>query len=70
MTNATGLATSLTPREALLSLGSAIVSVTIVGVGLSLTLPLLALRLDEQGFSAHAIGFNSAAGGLAVLFGA
>jgi len=70
VTNATGLATSLTPREALLSLGSAIVSVTIVGVGLSLTLPLLALRLDEQGFSAHAIGFNSAAGGLAVLFGA
>jgi MFS family permease len=65
-----GFAASQSPRETLLSLGSAIVSVTIVGMGLSLTLPLLALRLDEQGFSARAIGFNSAAGGLAVLFGA
>jgi len=70
VTNAAGLAASVSPRETLLSLCSAIVSVTIVGTGLSLTLPLLALRLDEQGFSARAIGFNSAAGGLAVLFGA
>jgi MFS family permease len=70
VTNAAGLAASVSPRETLLSLGSAIVSVTIVGTGLSLTLPLLALRLDEQGFSAQAIGFNSAAGGLAVLLGA
>ncbi len=35
-----------------------------------MTLPLLALRLDAQGFSARAIGFNSAAAGLAVLLGA
>jgi MFS family permease len=70
LTSTTSLTTSLTPRETFLSLGSAIVSVTIVGIGLSLTLPLLALRLDEQGFSARAIGFNSAAGGLAVLLGA
>ena len=70
MTTASGLAASLSPRETLLSLSSAIISVTIVGIGLSLTLPLLALRLDAQGFSARAIGFNSAAGGLAVLLGA
>jgi MFS family permease len=44
--------------------------VTIVGIGLSLTMPLLALRLDQQGFSARAIGLNSTAGGLAVLVGA
>jgi len=70
VTTASGLAASLSPRETLLSLSSAIISVTIVGIGLSLTLPLLALRLDAQGFSARAIGFNSAAGGLAVLLGA
>jgi MFS family permease len=70
VTSASGFAASLSPRETLLSLGSAIVSITIVGIGLSLTLPLLALQLDGQGFSARAIGLNSAAGGLAVLFGA
>ena len=70
MTSAPSLIASLTPRETLLSLASAIVSVTIVGIGLSLTMPLLALRLDQQGFSARAIGLNSTAGGLAVLVGA
>lgn len=70
MTGAPSLIASLTPRETLLSLASAIVSVTIVGIGLSLTMPLLALRLDQQGFSARAIGLNSTAGGLAVLVGA
>lgn len=70
MTSRTSLSTSLSPRETLISLGSAIVSVTIVGIGLSLTFPLLALRLDQQGFSARAIGFNAAAAGLAVFFGA
>jgi MFS family permease len=63
-------APSLTPRETILALASAIASITIVGVGLSLTMPLLALRLDAQGFSARAIGLNSTAGGLAVLAGA
>lgn len=70
VTSAPSLSAPLSPRETLLSLGSAIASVTIVGTGLSLTMPLLALRLDEQGFSARAIGFNAAAGGLAVFFGA
>jgi MFS family permease len=70
VTSAPSLIASLTPRETLLSLASAVVSVTIVGIGLSLTMPLLALRLDQQGFSARAIGLNSTAGGLAVLVGA
>jgi hypothetical protein len=61
---------SLTPREIVPALASAIASITIVGVELSLTMPLLALRLDGQGFSAQAIGLNSTAGGLAVLAGA
>jgi MFS family permease len=61
---------SLTPRETILAITSAIASITIVGIGLSLTMPLLALRLDAQGFSARAIGLNSTAGGLAVLAGA
>jgi MFS family permease len=63
-------ASSLTPREIILALASAIASITIVGIGLSLTMPLLALRLAAQGFSARAIGLNSTAGGLAVLAGA
>lgn len=57
----------MTPRETMLALASAIASVTIVGTGLSLTMPVLALRLDEQGYNASAIGLNSAAGGLAVF---
>jgi MFS family permease len=63
-------APSLTPRETILAITSAIASITIVGIGLSLTMPLLALRLDARGFSARAIGLNSTAGGLAVLAGA
>ena len=52
------------------ALVSAISTVTIVGVGLSLTMTLLALRLGEQGYSARAIGLNPTAGGLAILAGA
>ncbi|MBO0733057.1 MAG: MFS transporter [Methylocapsa sp.] len=70
VTHASSVVQSLSPRETLLSLGSAIVSITIVGMGLSLTMPLLAVRLDEQGFSARAIGLNSTAAGLAVIVGA
>jgi MFS family permease len=65
--SAPGLSAPLSARETFLSLASAIASVTIVGTGLSLTMPLLALRLAGQGYSARAIGFNSTASGLAVL---
>lgn len=42
----------------------------IVGVGLSLTMALIAVRLGEQGYSARAIGLNPAAAGVATLVGA
>ncbi len=49
------------------AVGAAIVTVAIAGVGLSLSMTLLAVRLAERGFSARAIGVNAAAGGLATL---
>ncbi len=56
------------PRKSRSSaIGAAIATVTIVGVGLSLSITLLAVRLAEAGYSAHAVGLNSAAGGLATL---
>lgn len=51
-------------------LASAIATVSIVGMGLSLTMTLLAVRLAEQGFSARAIGLNPTAAGIATLIGA
>ena len=45
----------------------AIAVATIVGCGLSLSIALLAVRLDRSGFSARAVGFNTAAGGLATF---
>jgi MFS family permease len=62
--------TSVARRDVIPALASAIASVTIVGIGLSLSMTLLALRLAGHGYSARAIGLNSAAGGLAVLSGA
>jgi MFS family permease len=57
-------------RQIILALVSAITTVTIVGVGISLTMTLIALRLGEQGYSAGAIGLNPTAGGFAILAGA
>ncbi|WP_158806854.1 MFS transporter [Beijerinckia sp. L45] len=48
----------------------AIVMATIAGCGLSLTVALLSVRLDVAGYSAHAIGLNTAAAGIASLLGA
>jgi MFS family permease len=50
-----------------LAIGAAITTVTIVGIGLSLSATLIALRLAEAGYSGRAIGLNAAAGGLATL---
>ncbi len=60
-------AASALRTEAALGITAAIATVSIVGVGLSLTVALLSVRLEEAGFSAHAIGLNPAAGGLATL---
>lgn len=49
------------------TVAGAIIVATIVGCGLSLTIALIAVRLDEAGYSARAIGFNTAAGGVATL---
>lgn len=52
------------------TVAGAIIVATIAGCGLSLTIALLAVRLDAAGFSARAIGINTAAGGIATLLGA
>ena len=50
-----------------LAIGAAITTVTIVGIGLSLSATMIALRLGEKGYSGRAIGLNAAAGGLATF---
>jgi MFS family permease len=52
------------------SLTAAISCVSIVGIGLSLVIPLLALRLEAAGFAAHVNGLHIAVSGLATLIGA
>ncbi len=49
------------------TLAGAILVATIVGCGLSLTIALIAVRLDSAGYSARAIGLNTASGGVATL---
>lgn len=56
-----------TADQPALALAAAIGSVSLVGIGLSLTMALLAVRLAEQGYSGRAIGFNPSAGGFATL---
>lgn len=55
------------PPGAGLAIGAAIATVTIVGIGLSLTNILISVRLDQAGFPARAIGINTAASGLASI---
>jgi len=52
------------------SLAAAIACISIVGIGLSLVIPLLALRLEAAGFAAHDNGVQIAVSGLATLIGA
>jgi MFS family permease len=52
------------------TLTTAITTIALVGVGFSLSMTLLSVRLGEQGYSAHAIGLNPAAGGIASLISA
>ena len=49
---------------------AAILVATLVGCGLSLTIALVAVRLDQAGYSARAIGLNTAASGVATLVSA
>jgi MFS family permease len=47
-----------------LTLAAAILTITIVGIGMTLAIPLLSLRMAESGYSAGTIGLNSAVSGL------
>jgi len=57
-------------HAAFLAIGAAIAAISIVGIGLSLLMSLIALRLSAQGYSARAIGLQSAVAGLATLVSA
>ena len=52
------------------SLVAAISTVSIVGIGLSLTIPLLSMRLEQAQVPAWFNGVNTAVAGLATLVGA
>lgn len=47
---------------------TAIVAISLVGVGLSLTIPLIALRMEAAGWSAQANGVSTALAGVATMF--
>ncbi|MFS8038407.1 MFS transporter [Xanthobacter sp. AM11] len=50
------------------SIAAAISAITVVGVGLSLSIPLLALELEGRGISSFWIGINTAMAGVATIF--
>jgi len=58
----------LPPAAAVRTLVAAIATITIVGLGLTLTIPLLSLKMTEAGYSAGFIGLNTAVGGLTSIF--
>ena len=47
-----------------LTLAAAILPITIVGIGMTLAIPLLSLRMVDAGYTAGLIGINSAGAGL------
>ena len=49
------------------TLAAAIAAISTVGTGLSLSIPLLSLRMEHAGFSARDIGVNTALGAIATL---
>lgn len=58
---------ALTRRERLTGLTVAIACVSLVGVGLSLSIPLLAFAMAARGASGALIGLNAAMGGVATV---
>jgi MFS family permease len=54
-------------RDQVATIAAAIICITVVGVGLSLSSPLIALQLASRGVSATMIGFNTAMASLATL---
>lgn len=55
----------MSPRTRNLGIAAAIGAITAVGASLSLGLPLLAIVMDQRGFSSSLIGVNSAMAGVA-----
>lgn len=49
------------------SIAAAIGAISVVGLGLALTIPLLAFELDARGISSTWIGINTAVGGVATI---
>ena len=49
---------------------SAIATIATMGIGLSLSIPLLSLRMEAAGYSARAIGLQTAMGAIATFIGA
>ena len=54
-------------RQFILSITAAIACIVAVGIGLSLSIPLISFALDAKGASRTVIGLNSAMGGVATL---
>lgn len=54
-------------RQSITSIGAAIACVVAVGIGLSLSIPLLSFALDAKGASRTLIGLNTAMGGVATV---
>lgn len=57
----------LTERDRTVGIAIAIACVSLVGVALSLSIPLLTLEMDRRGASGTLIGFNTAMGGAATI---
>ena len=49
------------------TIAAAIAAISIVGTGLSLTIPLLSLKMEAAGYSARLIGVQTATGAIATL---
>ncbi len=50
------------------SIAAAISAISVVGVGISLSIPLLALEMESRGISGTLIGINTAVAGVATIF--
>jgi MFS family permease len=61
------MTTTIDPQARNLGLAAAILIIALVGVGLSLTIPLLSLEMERMGASGTMIGINTAIGGIASI---
>lgn len=63
----TDVASPVFDRQTTLSITAAIACIVSVGIGLSLSIPLLSFALDAKGASRTVIGLNTAMGGVATI---